>query len=75
MYLKPYIWAINPLVRGTVASQREPMVTEKMITVSGVIGIKMKIAPINVRPRYIKESKYFFDKNFLNNQLLESQKC
>ena len=57
MYLKPYIWAINPLVRGTVASQREPMVTEKMITVSGVIGIKMKIAPIKVRPRYIKESK------------------
>jgi hypothetical protein len=32
------MWAIIPEVRGTVASHKVPITTEKIITESGVIG-------------------------------------
>ena len=51
MYFIPYIYAISPLVRGTVANQSDPMQIEKTTTVVGVIGVIIKIAAIIVRPK------------------------
>ena len=49
MYFNPYMWATNPLVSGTVASQRKPIENEKTSTVFAVIGVKInQIAAIDL---------------------------
>ena len=45
----PQIWATSPEVSGTVASQSDPISTEKISTLAGVIGARMKAAATTVR--------------------------
>jgi len=42
---------MRPEVSGTVASQSEPMATEKISTVAGLMGVRIKAAATKVRAR------------------------
>ena len=54
------MWAINPLVKGTVANQRDPIKIENSTTDIGVIGNMINNNPINVLKAYTPANRYFF---------------
>jgi hypothetical protein len=53
------MWAIKPLVRGTVANHSEPIKNENNTTDIGVIGKIINNSPINVLRAYTIANKYF----------------
>ena len=51
-----------PDVNGTVASHKDPIIIEKIITLIGVIGSIINAMAAIVLPKYIIDNKYFFEK-------------